>query len=90
MRSRLPGQFARARFVVGAVRVLAVPASAILRRGEVTAVYLIDADGRAHLRQVRAGEGVGEDQVEILSGLSAGERIAVNAIQAGMAPAAPK
>jgi len=86
----LPGQFARARFVVGAVRVLAVPASAILRRGEVTAVYLIDADGRAHLRHVRAGEGVGEDQVEILSGLSAGERIAVNAIQAGMAPAAPK
>ncbi len=84
----LPGQFARARFVTGAVSTLAVPATALLRRGEVTAVYVVDGQGRAQLRQVRGGEEVGEGFVEILSGLSAGERIATNPVQAGMAPAA--
>ena len=83
----LPGQFARARFVTGAVRALAVPATALLRRGEVTAVYVVDGQGRAQLRQVRAGEELGEGLVEILSGLSAGERIALNPVQAGMSPA---
>jgi hypothetical protein len=68
--------------------VLAVPASAIVRRGEVTAVYAVGADGRAQLRQVRTGETVGDGEVEILSGLASGDRVAVNAIQAGMATAA--
>jgi hypothetical protein len=84
----LPGHFARARFVIGTTRVLAVPASAIVRRGEVTAVYAVGADGRAQLRQVRTGETVGDGEVEILSGLASGDRVAVNAIQAGMATAA--
>jgi len=83
----LPGQFARARFVTGGARALAVPATAVLRRGEVTAIYVVDGEGRAQLRQVRAGEEVGEGFVEILSGLSAGERIATNPVQAGMSRA---
>ncbi len=83
----IPGQFARARFVTGAMRALAVPATALLRRGEVTAVYVTAVQGKAQLRQVRTGERVGEDFVEILSGLSVGERIALNPVQAGMAPA---
>jgi RND family efflux transporter MFP subunit len=84
----LPGQFARTHFVTGTVRALAVPATALLRRGEVTAVYVIDAQGRPQLRQVRAGETIGEGQVEILAGLAGGERIALNPVQAGMASAA--
>jgi RND family efflux transporter MFP subunit len=84
----LPGQFARARFITGAIRVLAVPAGAVLKRGEVTAVYVIDGGGRAQLRQIRTGEAVGEGHVEILSGLSGGERIAQNPVQAGMASVA--
>lgn len=84
----LPGQFARARFVVGTTRALAIPASALVKRGEVTAVYVVDATGRPLLRQVRTGEEVGDGQVEILSGLSPGERIAANPVQAGMAPLA--
>ncbi len=82
----LPGQFARARFVTGATRALAIPETALLRRGEVTAVYHIDAGGRPQLRQVRTGEAVGDGLVEILSGLSAGDRIAANPVRAGMAP----
>jgi hypothetical protein len=84
----LPGQFARAYFVTGGVRALAVPATALLRRGEVTAVYVVDRDGRALLRQVRAGEPVAGGMVEILAGLAGGERIAQNPVQAGMAASA--
>ena len=83
----LPGQFARAFFTTGATRALAIPATALLKRGEVTAVYVVDRDGRPQLRQVRVGESVGNRQVEILAGLSPGERIAANPVQAGMAPA---
>jgi RND family efflux transporter MFP subunit len=84
----LPGQFARAHFVTGTVRALAIPAAALLRRGEVTAVYVIDEKGRPQLRQVRTGEVVGDGQVEILAGLAGGERIAQNPVQAGMTSAA--
>jgi len=83
----LPGQFARAHFTTGVKRALAVPATALLKRGEVTAVYVVDRAGRPQLRQVRVGESVGDRQVEILAGLSQGERIAANPVRAGMAPA---
>ena len=52
--------------------------------GEVTAVYVIDRDGLALLRQVRAGEPVAGGMVEILAGLAGGERIAQNPVQAGL------
>jgi RND family efflux transporter MFP subunit len=84
----LPGQFARAWFVTGTTRALAIPASALLKRGEVTAVYVVDRDGRALLRQVRTGEPVAGGMVEILAGLAGGERIAQNPVQAGMAASA--
>ena len=84
----LPGQFARARFVTGTTPALAIPATAVLRRGEVTAVYVIDREGRAQLRQIRTGEALGDGQVEVLSGLNDGERIAQNPVQAGMATTA--
>ncbi len=84
----LPGQFARARFITGTMSALAIPAGAVLKRGEVTAVYVIDREGRAQLRQIRTGEAVGDGQVEVLSGLNDGERIAQNPVQAGMATAA--
>ncbi len=83
----LPGQFARAQFVTGSTRALAVPSSALIKRGEVTAVYVVDASGRAQMRQVRSGEAAGDGLVEILSGLSPGETIAANPVRAGMAPA---
>jgi hypothetical protein len=84
----LPGQFARVHFVTGTIRAIAVPAAALLRRGEVTAVYVIDGQGRPQLRQVRTGEVVGDGQVEILAGLAGGERIAQNPVQAGMTSSA--
>ena len=56
---------------------LYVPAQAIVRRAEMTGLYVIDAAGNPVLRQVRTGR-VLNDTVEILAGVSAGERVAVD------------
>ena len=96
----LPGQSVRVRFAGAADRKadapasgpsgpasLSVPASALLRRGELSAVYV--AQGTQFvLRAVRSGP-VQQGQVNVLAGLKAGERIAVNEIQAGLAEARP-
>lgn len=86
-----PGMAARVHLLTGATAPrLAVPAAAILRRGEVTGVYVAGADGRLSLRQIRAGEALAEGWVEVLSGLAAGESIATDAVQAGVAVAAAR
>lgn len=74
-----PGMFARAWLPVtgGADLRLYVPAQAVLRRAEMTGVYVVGADGRPMLRQVRLGRSEG-DRVEVLSGVAAGERVAVD------------
>lgn len=80
----MPGQYARAKIVTGRMRALAIPASAVLRRSEVTAVYVIDSGSRAQLRQVRLGENAGNGLVEVLAGLRAGERVALDPVRAGI------
>src|SRR5690606_41231692 len=57
-----------------------IPASALVRRGEVNAVYVLK-DDRLSLRHVRPGGQEG-DAVEVISGLGPGEIIAVNATAA--------
>ncbi|MEY8876469.1 MAG: efflux RND transporter periplasmic adaptor subunit, partial [Leptothrix sp. (in: b-proteobacteria)] len=54
-----------------------VPLSAVVRRAELTAVYVLDAQGQPLLRQVRLGH-VDGSQVEVLAGLVAGERVATD------------
>lgn len=77
-----PGMFARAHFPIGAPHPrLMVPLSAVVRRTEVDAVYVVADDGSATLRQVRLGE-TSADQVEVLAGLSFGERIALEPLAA--------
>lgn len=81
--SAAPGMFARAwlsnagtRASAGDAR-LFVPSQALVRRSEISAVYVIGKDGKPALRQVRPGRSVGS-QVEILSGVAAGERVALD------------
>jgi RND family efflux transporter MFP subunit len=79
-----PGMFARAHFATGQVASkLLIPQAAVVRRSEVTAVYVVDAQSRVQLRQVRLGETAG-DRVEVLSGLAEGERIAIEPVKAGI------
>jgi RND family efflux transporter MFP subunit len=79
-----PGMFVRAHFVVGKVRKLVVPGSAILRRSEVVAAYVVDEKGAVTLRQIRVGDVAAEGFVEVLSGLNAGEKVAKDPVKAGM------
>jgi RND family efflux transporter MFP subunit len=76
-----PGMFARvwlpASGGVAQSQRLFVPASAVVRRGELTAVYVVDDKGAPRLRQVRLGTLAG-DRVEVLSGVSAGEQVATD------------
>jgi len=71
----VPGTAAKVLLQTGTVRRLVVPAGALLRRGELTAAYVVGADGQPRLRQVRVGETSGADLVEVLAGLDAGERV---------------
>lgn len=80
-----PGMFARVHFVVGEATKLTVPARAVVRRGEVAAVYVQGAGDRLGLRQVRLGEAVGAGEVEILAGLGAGEKVVVDPTRAAIA-----
>lgn len=79
-----PGMFVRAHFVVGKASKLLIPASAVVRRSEVVGVYVADEKNALHLRQVRVSEVNADREVEVLSGLTQGERVAVDAIKAGM------
>lgn len=79
-----PGMFARVHFVVGEANKLTVPASAVVRRGEVAAVYVQGAGDRLALRQVRLGDKVGSGEIEVLAGLGAGEKVATDATRAAI------
>lgn len=88
----VPGQQVQVRFVAGSQERLVVPAAAVLRRGELTAVYVAPAGASATgfvLRAVRLGTHHGEAGIEVLSGVKAGERVALNPVQAGLAGAQP-
>lgn len=76
-----PGMFVKVGFVIGEADRLLVPMRALVVRSEVTAVYVIDPGGRTSLRQLRIGQRFG-DKIEVLAGLGAGERVAVDALAA--------
>lgn len=61
---------------------LRLPSRAVLRRGELTAVYVALPRGFA-LRAVRVGPVAG-DMVDVLAGLGAGERVALDPVRAGL------
>jgi|SRR5215831_5277385 len=69
------GMFGRADFSAGKRDALLVPQSAVSERGQIQCVHVVEGD-TARLRLVTIGEARG-DLREILSGLTAGERIIV-------------
>ena len=80
-----PGMFSRVHFVTGQAEKLTVPASAVLRRGEVAAVYVQAADGRLSLRQLRLGDAVGKGEIEVLAGLANGDQVVTEPVKAAIA-----
>jgi membrane fusion protein, multidrug efflux system len=74
-----PGTFARAWLPGqrGSSARYFVPAQAVVRRAEMTGLYVVDPNGRPVLRQVRLGRAV-DGTVEVLAGVAAGERVAID------------
>lgn len=68
------GYFGRARFSGPASQRLTVAETAIVSRGQLTFVYLVDAEGRARLRVVSTGA-ARDGRIEVLAGVSAGDRV---------------
>lgn len=86
----VPGQQVTVRFAQaqsGAASKLLLPQGAVVRRGELTAVYVAIGGGFS-LRAVRLGAQQGADGVEVLAGVVAGEVVALDPIRAGFAHAA--
>jgi HlyD family secretion protein len=70
------GTFARGVFAIGQSEALTVPTQAIVVRDGNNFVFVMDAANQAAARQVQTGRRVGE-RVDIVDGLQAGERVAV-------------
>jgi RND family efflux transporter MFP subunit len=78
-----PGQFVNLLLPLnGNSPEIRIPLGAVVRRSELVGVYVIDAQGAAHLRQVRLGPVVG-NAVTVLSGLQGGEQVALDPVSAG-------
>jgi len=68
------GMYATAEIPVGTRQAIVAPRSAIVARGSLSCVYALDSNNMAQLRYVTLGAAHG-DAVEILSGISANEKL---------------
>jgi RND family efflux transporter MFP subunit len=80
-----PGTLVKVGFMSGEQQQLAVPSKALVKRGELTAVYVLPADGPMQLRYVRIGMATQSDEVPVLAGLTNGEWIAADPVAAALA-----
>jgi RND family efflux transporter MFP subunit len=67
------GIFGRALFQLGSRSLLAIPAGAVTERGQLQSVLVVD-NGVARTRLITTGQRT-KDRVEVLSGLTAGEKV---------------
>lgn len=68
------GTYVKVSFPAGERTAVVIPAATLVRRGQLTSVFVIDKDNVARMRLVTIGATNGAD-VEVLSGLDAGESI---------------
>jgi RND family efflux transporter MFP subunit len=79
-----PGMLVKVAFVIDNIQRLVIPKSVLVYRSEVVGVYVIDEQQQITFRQVRPGHDFGE-KIEILAGMDAGEKVALNPVRAGIA-----
>ena len=70
-----PGMFAKVRFITGSEKLISVPESAVVKRGQLSIIFIND-NGKADMRIIKTGRELG-GVVEILSGLEEGDIIVV-------------
>ena len=70
------GMFARVPLPIGEQQAMRIPESAVIRQGQLTGVFIVDAQNTARFRLIRTGRPYG-DQVEVISGIKDGTRLVV-------------
>ncbi len=70
----LPGMFGRAAFALGNNSALALPKTALIERGGLQGVFVVDGQGQARFRWLRLGR-EWPDRVEVSAGLDAREPV---------------
>lgn len=75
----VPGMFGRLLLPMKPEQILTVPATALIRAGQLTMVDVV-SEGRVQRRIVQLGRGIG-NQYEVLSGIAAGETVAIGKAQ---------
>jgi RND family efflux transporter MFP subunit len=71
------GLFGRAQFSRGKRPSLLIPQTAVVARGQLQGVYVLDPNKIANLRYITLGKTTGSE-VEVLAGLQEGERLVAN------------
>jgi RND family efflux transporter MFP subunit len=88
----VPGQQVRVRLsapsAASAPAQITAPNAAIVRRGELTAVYVQSAKTYS-LRAIRVGQAAGTESTEVLAGLRAGDVVALDPVRASQPSAQP-
>jgi RND family efflux transporter MFP subunit len=77
-----PGTFGKLGFVVGEEQVTVISQSAVVQRSEVSGVYVLTDNQYLTFRQIRLGRLMADGQREVLAGLTVGEKIALDPLQA--------
>jgi RND family efflux transporter MFP subunit len=73
----MSGMFARVQIPLGRTSPLLVSGNAIMTRGQLTGIYLLDSEKIVHFRLIRTGRVFG-DSIEVLSGMKEGDRYVEN------------
>lgn len=73
------GLYAKVLIPEGKKEAILVPKKAIVEKGQLVGVYTVDSKGVVTYRLIKTGKKYGE-QVEILSGLSSGEKIIIDGV----------
>ena len=75
------GLYGKARFITGQTQAITIPRQALVERGQLISVFVVDQSGTARMRLVKTGKTY-SDRVEVLSGLQEGEQIVVDGLAA--------
>ncbi len=78
-----PGMLVKVAFVTGAENRLVAPVVSLVQRGEVTGVYVLGDHGGLRFRSVLTGKLQDDGKIEVLSGLSVGEKVVLDPVRAG-------
>jgi RND family efflux transporter MFP subunit len=84
-----PGELVKVLFRIESAPRLTVAADALVQRGEITGLYVVDAQQHLEFRAVRSGAALPDGRVEILAGLETGEQVVDDPVAAAARLRAP-